>query len=94
MPFPKQTPRAFNKTKVAGLNTGQIGCYGLYRANTCIYVGRGDIRARLIAHLNGDNSCIKRESPTDFVSVVTSEDEAKEKRLIAELQPVCNQKVG
>ncbi len=94
MPFTEQTPRAFNRADIEGLNPDQIGCYGLYRETTWIYIGRGDIRNRLLDHLNGDNPCITREVPTHFVTVVTSDDEAPERRLITEFAPICNQRVG
>ena len=86
--------RAFTRENVEALNPNQIGVYGLFRDNTWVYIGRGDIRARLLAHLNGDNACITRESPTHWVDVVTSDDVNEEKRLILEHQPVCNKKVG
>ena len=94
MPFPEQTPRAFIRASVEGLRPDQIGCYGLYRESAWIYVGRGDIRDRLLDHLNGDNPCITREGATHFVTVVTGGDEAAEPGLIAELNPICNRRVG
>jgi len=94
MPFPQQAPKAFTKANIEALNPGQIGCYGLFRQGTWIYVGRGDIRNNLLAHFNGDNPCITREKPTNWVDVVTNDDINLEKRLILELNPICNKKVG
>ena len=94
MPFPQQTPRTFTKANIEAITPGQMGCYGLFRQGVWVYVGRGDIRTRLLAHLNGDNPCITRERPTHWVDEVTSSDEAREKQLIVELSPVCNKKVG
>ncbi len=96
MPFPEQTPRAFDRAGIEGLKPDQIGCYGLYLESTWVYVGRGDIRDRLLAHFNGDNPCITREGPTHFVTVVTTilTDEARERELITELNPICNRRVG
>lgn len=94
MPFPQQTPRQFNRANIEALNPGQNGCYGLYKQGLWIYVGRGDIRARLLAHLNGDNPSITRAKPTHWVDVVTPNAIAMEKTLILELGPLCNQKVG
>ena len=55
----------------------------------------GDIRQRLLAHLNGDNPCIAREQPTHRVEeLVQGDASAKERALILERQPVCNQRVG
>lgn len=94
MPFPKQTPRTFNRTNIESINSGQIGCYGLYRGNTWIYVGKGDIRQRLLDHFNGDNSCITRMRPSHWVDAVTTSEDELEKQLILELSPSCNKRVG
>lgn len=94
MPFPQQVPRIFNKANVEALNPGQMGCYGLFRQGQWIYVGKGDIRKRLLDHLNGDTPCINRSNPTHWVDVVTSNYDALEKSLIRELKPACNQRVG
>ena len=94
MPFPQQTPRAFSRSEIESLTVNQNGCYGLFRQGAWIYVGKGDIRARLLAHLNGDNPAILRERPTHFVTVLTSDMDNREKQLILELNPICNKKVG
>ena len=94
MPFPKQTPRPFTREDVASINAGQIGCYGIYRDGAWVYIGRGDIRTRLLSHLRGDNPEILRERPTHWVGVVTQEDETEERRLLVECRPICNQRLG
>jgi hypothetical protein len=94
MPFPNQSPRLFTKAGIEVLNPNQIGCYGIFREGVWIYVGRGDIRSQLMAHVNGDNPRITRENPTHYVTVVTTDDVQLEKALTLELKPVANQKVG
>lgn len=95
MPFPKQQPRLFTRENVMAINPNQIGVYGLFRQDAWVYVGKGDIRQRLLDHLNGDNTCISREKPTHWVDEVTSGDPSiREKQLIAEFQPICNQRLG
>lgn len=94
MPFPDHKPRPYTMTRVRRLKKGQIGVYGLFRSKVPVYVGSGDIRQRLIDHLNGDNPCITREKPTHWVDMVTAEAGVREKTLIRELDPVCNQRVG
>ena len=94
MPFPQQMPRPFTDQGVRTLQPGQNGCYGLFKKDLWIYVGKGDIRERLLAHLGGDNPCITRYAPTHFVTLVTPDMVKAEKALILELQPACNQKVG
>jgi len=95
MPFPKQEPRIFNRQNIESLSPNQYGVYGLFKEGTWIYVGKGDIRNRLLDHLNGDNACITSLRPTHWVDEVVSGDAtAREKQLILELNPACNQKVG
>ena len=47
--FPQQTPRPFTRAGIEALAPNQMGCYGIYRQGQCVYVGRGDIRTRLLA---------------------------------------------
>lgn len=94
MPFVQQTPRPFTRAEITGLPADQQGVYGLFRPQRWIYVGRGNIRERLLAHLNGDNPCITREKPSHFVREVTSRSQSRERALILELDPICNRRVG
>lgn len=95
MPFPKQNNRAFTRSDIESLAPGQIGVYGIFRSGAWIYVGKGDIRERLLAHLRGDNPRINLEGPTHWVAEVVSGDPSlREKQLILELGPVCNQRLG
>jgi hypothetical protein len=94
MPFPNQTSRTFTRADVESLNKGQNGCYGLFKQGVWVYVGKGDIRQRLLDHLNGDNPCITRQAPTHYVTVLTQNMDQMEKTLILELDPVCNKKIG
>jgi excinuclease UvrABC nuclease subunit len=94
MPFPKQNPREFTRTNVEAIKPNQTGVYGLFKQNRWIYIGRGDLRERLLAHFDGDNPCIAREGPTHYVDVVTSNAVEQEKKLIVEHNPICNRKVG
>ena len=95
MPFPAQTPLAFTKAAIGALNANQDGCYGIFGANNApIYVGKGDIRDRLLAHVNGDNPCILKAGPLVAYAEVTAAMEAREKVLITEFDPICNKQVG
>lgn len=94
MPFAQQNPRLFNQFNIEAINGNPNGVYGIFRQGQWIYVGSGDIRTRLLAHLNGDNSCITNQKPTHYVDEVTQQYKAREKELILELSPVCNKKVG
>ena len=94
MPFNNHAAYRFDLPSVSALPPGRNGVYGLYVTGKWIYVGKGDIRERLMAHLNGDNPCIKRETPTNFIFEVTASMDSREKQLIVEFDPVCNKRVG
>jgi len=96
MPFIPQIPKLFTKQNVESLNPNQFGIYGIFRQNQWIYVGKGDIRKRLLDHLNRDIPCIMNTGPTHWVDEVLSEPQMsiREKQLITELNPSCNQKLG
>jgi len=96
MPFIKQAPRAFNRQNVEALNPNQFGVYGIFRQGRWIYIGKGDIRQRLLDHLNGDSPSILAAQPTHWVDEVCDDPvmSNREKQLIIELNPLCNQKIG
>ena len=98
MPF-QNPPQLFTRENVEALKPGQMGVYGLYRSNPAgplwIYVGKGDIRARLDDHLRGDTTCIINEGPTHFVAETHGENASgRERELIQELKPICNARAG
>ena len=94
MPFPQQAPRAYTQAGIEWLNPSQNGVYGILRGEVWVYVGRGDLRTRLLAHFNGDNPRITKEKPDRYVTLLTNDDENKEKQLILEYNPIANRKVG
>ncbi len=95
MPFAAQALRPFTATNVQALGPNQFGVYGLFKQNVSIYVGKGDIRNRLLAHLNNDNPCISQQNPTHWVAeLIAGDPSARERQLIAELRPTCNQRLG
>ncbi len=94
MPFPTQTPRAFTRASIEELNPNQNGVYGIFRQDAWIYVGRGDLRDRLLSHVAGNNPDITAQRPTHYVTMVTTNDVVVERQLIVELGPLANKKVG
>jgi hypothetical protein len=94
MAFQQQQPRFFNRPNVEALRPNQFGVYGLFRKGQWVYVGKGDIRQRLLDHLNRDNPCITREQPTHWMDEVTANMDEREKQLISELDPICNRRIG
>ena len=96
MSFVNQVPRIFNRVNILALNPGQNGVYGIYRQGLWIYIGKGDIRARLLAHIDGDNPAILRQNPTHWVDEVRADPHmsTREKELILLCNPCCNQRIG
>ena len=96
MPFIQQTPRIFTKRNIEAVDPNQVGVYGIFRNDLWIYIGKGDIKERLLAHLGGDNPCILKSNPTHWVGEIRSDPEMsiREKQLIVEFRPSCNQKIG
>ena len=88
--FPPQTPMPYEREVVLDIDEEQRGCYGLLKDEVCIYIGKGDLRARMLAHLDGDNPCITSQMPTHWIGVATSHSDALHAELIEEYGPVCN----
>ena len=94
MPFRTDYEGPFTRQGIEKVPATAHGVYGLRKLGEWVYVGKGDIRDRLLSHLNGDNSCITRNNPTSYVAEVTSNADAREEQLIRELDPTCNRRVG
>jgi hypothetical protein len=76
---------------------GTFGVYALYKNPgpfpIWVFVGKGYVRAHLIAHLNGNIGCITREAPTHFTFEAiydSTQVEARAQDLIGQLRPICN----
>lgn len=95
MAFVQQKPRPFARLDVEALRMNQTGVYGLFKENEWVYIGKGDIRQRLLDHLNGDNPLIINRRPTHWVAeLIAGDPSARERQLILECKPTCNQRVG
>ena len=93
MPF-THLRRPFNKESILTLDPNQNGVYGIFSYSSAVYIGSGDLRERLLAHLNGDNHCITQNHPKEWTAEVVSGDpKEREGELIREYNPVCNQVV-
>lgn len=90
MPF-KFDMRPYTKERISSLNPNQNGVYGIFKDATAIYIGSGDIRERLLAHIGGDNPCITQKNPNLWTAEVSKGDPTgREGKLITEYQPTCN----
>lgn len=94
MPFQNGTIGNFTREGIQALPSGQMGVFGIYKKDTWIYIGRGDIRAELLRYLGGENPCITKQGPTSFIYEVTSSHVERENQLLREITTACNQRVG
>jgi hypothetical protein len=90
VPFPPQKPKPFDRESVEAAPVGSVGCYGLFRKDRWIFIGKGDIRQGLLGHLNGDVPVILLQRPTHWVAVETPDYEVMERELVLACDPVCN----
>ena len=90
MPFPPQKPKPFDLPSVESLNPSAVGCYGLFREDRWVYIGKGPIRERLLAHLGGDAPWSERDGPTHWVAVETAECDAMQEELALACNPICS----
>ena len=91
MAFAQQYPRPFTQAGIGELKREQYGVYGISAGPIWVYVGKGDIRERLLGHLKGDNACIRQQRPTHYLweVTVTANAESRQRELIVELSPIC-----
>ena len=90
MPFTTRM-RPYTKPEIERLNPGQNGVYGIFRGDKAVYIGSGDIRDRMLKHINDDNPCITENTPDQWTAFLFSGDPTgKEGELIREYDPICN----
>jgi len=90
MPF-KYPMRPYTRENIESVNKDLIGVYGIFKDDTAIYIGTGNIRGMLLSHLSGDNACIARSSPNQWTAEVFTDPGPRETHLLREYKPVCNQ---
>jgi excinuclease UvrABC nuclease subunit len=96
MPFESGTTLGFTEKDIAKVAPETSGVYAIFNKTRCIYVGDAqDVEASLYSHLRGgseESYWIRSQQPTFFRLERCDEAarEAREKELIAELDPVCN----
>ncbi|MBA7665721.1 hypothetical protein ES703_73795 [subsurface metagenome] len=93
MPFTAKM-RPYTKQDIESLNPNQNGVYGIFRSTIAVYIGSGDIKERMLAHINGDNSCITANTPNQWTAEIVSGDPTRrERELIQEYDPICNKRI-
>lgn len=91
MPFRNRIYRPYSREDVECLKQNQNGIYAIFSGSTVVYIGSGDIRERLLAHLSGEKPEIARHNPDRWLGRVFTEDPtSRMKELIKEYSPVCN----
>ncbi|MDA0231929.1 MAG: hypothetical protein O3B04_04465 [Chloroflexi bacterium] len=86
--------RPYTRADVISVDPGQIGVYGIFRGSAAVYIGSGDIFARMIGHLTGDNTCVARQVPDQWTASITGGDPSeREAELIREYSPACNRRM-
>ena len=90
MAFDNDKAWVFDQETVGSFTAGQTGVYAIYNSRRWIYIGRGDIRQRLLAHLDGEIPDITTHAPTHFRAEVTDDSVKREQQLIREYMPACN----
>ena len=97
-PIPMSKKYLFSKAGIEWLKTNQRGVYAIYNSSgRCVYIGKGDIRQRLLDHLNGGSPLITLQKPKYWSAQVSNSEKAMlilEKKLILALAPAANQRVG
>jgi len=94
MPWNNPTQYPFTHSSIKANAPASSGVYALYDSRRAVYFGEsGNIQARLLQHLTGDNPCIVQMKPTTFsYEPVTSHQRlARQNELIRESRPICNQ---
>ncbi|MCK6461231.1 MAG: hypothetical protein L6Q95_15215 [Planctomycetes bacterium] len=93
MPFPDQPRRPLTPDEIARVPEGKRGVYGLFSDEGCVFVGKGNLRERLLAHLKPgyteEARCIRRSAPTWFLYEETENFVVRHMGLVVEYAPKC-----
>lgn len=88
----------FNRPSITANAPESAGVYMLYSQNVCVYIGKAtNLRDRMLAHLtNSHSDLITAAKPALFAFELVQPAflEAREKQLILEFCPQCNQRLG
>ena len=93
MPFPDQPRRPFAAEEIERLPAGKRGVYGLFNEEGCVFVGKGNLRERLLLHLKSgyteESRCIRKSAPTWFLFEETENFVVRHMGLVVEYGPKC-----
>jgi excinuclease UvrABC nuclease subunit len=98
MPWNGSNAIQFNRWSILANAPEVSGVYALFNNGVWIYIGESrNIRQRLLEHLtNEQNPCVVRSQPQFFAyeAVAAEYRVARQDRLIFELSPTCNMRLG
>ncbi len=92
MPFQGDN-RPFSRKDVMAFPGFRPGVYGIFKDNTALFVGNsGDIKARMLRHVNNDNPNITASGPNLWMAEIMAgagqaKIEERQKQLIDEYKP-------
>ena len=93
MPFPEQPRHPFNEEEIRRLPEGKRGVYGLFNEEACVFVGKGNLRERLLGHLKPgyteESRSIRKLAPTYFLVEETEDFVVRHMGLTVEYTPKC-----
>jgi hypothetical protein len=93
MPFPDQPRRPFLREEIERVADGVRGVYGLFNEEGCVFVGKGNLRDRLLGHLKGgyteEARCIRDRAPTYWLCEETENFVVRHMGLVVEYRPRC-----
>lgn len=93
MPFTGKM-RPYTRENIETLKPDQNGVYSIFHDDKAVYIGSGDIRERMLAHIDGDNPCIIENTPDQWTAFLVSGDPTgREGELIQEYEPICNKQI-
>ena len=81
----------FVRDVVEQIEEGQIGCYGLLKDGEVIYVGAGEIRSCMLAHLGGQPASLQGCPPTHWIGAEVPDPDTLLPELLEEYRPRCNE---
>lgn len=93
MPFPDQARRSFAAAEIERLPPGKRGVYGLFNDAGCVFVGKGNLRERLLLHLKSgyteEAHCVRKNAPAWFLIEETENFIVRHMGLVVEYAPRC-----
>jgi len=93
MPFPEQPRHPFAAEEIGRLPIGKRGVYGLFNDEGCVFVGKGNLRERLLGHLKSgyteEARSIRNHAPTYFLYEETENFVVRHMGLVVEYEPKC-----